>query len=323
MAARVWLMIDSAVDCADVIPAGAGHAPASPSETMPELPASPPLPLPPDAATSADPSFGLLVPEDEPLVPEDAPEEPDEPLLPDDPDPEPEPEPEEPLLLVMSLPLLDPPNAWSTWFEELFELQALEATAGPPPTAATTMKVGASLCRFTSGEGCARGVRCATRCCGTGSFQMHLSSLRPLAVAALLFAWTWARPAAADCTTDTDCFGPTCGSQVCQWTVSGHQCVPAGTDPQGYDGWCTADVNCKCAPQGATCNAAVSHCTFTVPQDAATGGVDAGGTSTSTDTGNSASCAMAPAGGAHGGAIVALAMTAAAALFRRRPRCRR
>ena len=71
--------------------------------------------------------------------------------------------------------------------------------------------------------------------------------------------------AAINCTNDTDCGGNTCGGMVCQWSASGHNCVPAGTDPQGSDGWCTTTANCKCMAQGATC--AAPHCTFTLIQD--------------------------------------------------------
>jgi hypothetical protein len=136
-----------------------------------------------------------------------------------------------------------------------------------------------------------------------------------------------ARPASAQiqCSTDTDCPGATCGSYVCQWTVSGHACVQAGTDLQGYDGWCTIDSNCKCAGQGATC-ASNSHCTFTVPQDAGSSstGTSSGSTSSGTGTGNAAGCSTARGAGRgiapDEGSAVALAGVALAgvALARRR-----
>src|SRR5207244_4425513 len=34
-------------------------------------------------------------------------------------------------------------------------------------------------------------------------------------------------------------------------------------DPQGTDGWCNSNQDCKCAGVGATCNS--PHCTFTLP----------------------------------------------------------
>jgi hypothetical protein len=119
------------------------------------------------------------------------------------------------------------------------------------------------------------------------------------------------------CTTDTDCPGATCGSLVCQWTVAGHACVPAGTDPEGYDGWCTIDSNCKCAGQGATCTSQ-SHCSFTLSQDAgastSSSGSSTGGT---TSTPGAAGCSMKP--GAARGDEYALAIAfAALTLMRRR-----
>ena len=128
-----------------------------------------------------------------------------------------------------------------------------------------------------------------------------------------------ARPASAQiqCNADTDCPGATCGSSVCQWTVSGHACVPAGTDLQGYDGWCTIDSNCKCAGQGATC-ASNSHCTFTVSQDAGASstGTSSGSTSAGTGTGNAAGCSTGRGAGRgparHGDFAVALAGVALA-----------
>jgi hypothetical protein len=150
-------------------------------------------------------------------------------------------------------------------------------------------------------------------------------AIRLLTLAAVPLACAWVRPALADCTTDTDCPGPFCGSEVCQWTVSGHACVPAGTDPQGYDGWCMIDVNCKCAGQGATCDTALGHCTFTVPQDASAGTVDSGGSPATTAT--PASCAVGPAAGRRGrrGGALAFAWSLAAlgAMARRRGRLTR
>lgn len=86
---------------------------------------------------------------------------------------------------------------------------------------------------------------------------------------------------AAACTNDVDCPDPSCGGQVCKWSSSGHNCVAAGTDPAGTDGWCTVDSDCKCFGLGARC--AAPHCTFTKPSDAPDAGADA----TTTDTGTS------------------------------------
>jgi hypothetical protein len=72
------------------------------------------------------------------------------------------------------------------------------------------------------------------------------------------------RAARAACTNDVDCPTAACGGQVCQWPP--HMCVAAGTDPQGSDGWCSQDTDCKCMGEGAKC--AGVHCTFTLPPDA-------------------------------------------------------
>jgi hypothetical protein len=72
------------------------------------------------------------------------------------------------------------------------------------------------------------------------------------------------RLASAACTNDVDCPTALCGGQVCQWGGV-HMCVPAGTDPQGSDGWCTTDTDCKCMGEGARCVS--PHCTFTLPGD--------------------------------------------------------
>jgi hypothetical protein len=82
---------------------------------------------------------------------------------------------------------------------------------------------------------------------------------------AVLLALGLQRSASAQvsCTNDVDCPSSACGGMVCQWGATGHYCVPAGTDPQGQDGWCTATTDCKCASSGATCSGV--HCTFTTP----------------------------------------------------------
>jgi NIMA-interacting peptidyl-prolyl cis-trans isomerase 1 len=146
--------------------------------------------------------------------------------------------------------------------------------------------------------------------------------LRLLALAASLAALTWAVPSRADCNTDIDCPGATCGSPVCQWSVGGHNCVVAGTDPQGFDGECSIDAECKCIGEGATCSAATSHCTFTLPPP----GADAGATSStsgssggSTDT--SPGCAVGrTAAGREDIATIALACGVALVSVRARRR---
>ncbi len=151
-------------------------------------------------------------------------------------------------------------------------------------------------------------------------------------------------PRAAACTNDVDCPTAACGGEVCQWSASGHACVSAGTDPQGSDGWCTADTDCKCMGEGATCVS--PHCTFTLPRDGGSSAADGGGggssssgggyssgggsssgagggssggpaevpdatiSSGSTTTGNSGGCAVGGAGRAPVGGLVALACAA-------------
>jgi hypothetical protein len=155
-------------------------------------------------------------------------------------------------------------------------------------------------------------------------------------LAGLLSAVAWARPGAAACTNDVDCPTATCGGQVCKWATSGHACVAAGTDPQGTDGWCTVDTDCKCKAEGATCVG--TYCTFTLPRDGGASTAEGGGgssssgggggsggpatipdssvTSGTTTPGGSGGCALGGSGSAPGGA--ALALACALALVRRR-----
>ena len=95
-----------------------------------------------------------------------------------------------------------------------------------------------------------------------------MKSIIAFTIAFALLAPSTAR--AATCTNDVDCNdNPNyCGGMVCQWGAA-HTCVAAGTDPQGSDGWCSLDSHCKCMAQGATCNTAVHHCTFTLLVDMA------------------------------------------------------
>ena len=43
-----------------------------------------------------------------------------------------------------------------------------------------------------------------------------------------------------------------CGGKVCDWN-KGMTCQPAGGAPEGQDGWCMKDDDCKCKGEGATC----------------------------------------------------------------------
>lgn len=167
-----------------------------------------------------------------------------------------------------------------------------------------------------------------------------------ICVAAGFSLWATAAEAAIDCTNDVDCAdtgGNVCGGKVCKWSTDGlsHTCVAAGTDAKGADGWCTADTDCKCNAQGATC--AGIQCTFTQPTGVAgaagaagtggTGGaggaVGTGGTSPGTGgsagTGSGSSddggCSVGrvPASGSAG-SLVALVACAGVALRRRRGR---
>jgi hypothetical protein len=73
----------------------------------------------------------------------------------------------------------------------------------------------------------------------------------------------------AACYNDDDCPGSACGGEVCNWTktattpigMKSFYCNAAGTQPDGKDGWCTTDADCKCVSQGAKCIA--PYCTFT------------------------------------------------------------
>lgn len=73
----------------------------------------------------------------------------------------------------------------------------------------------------------------------------------------------------AACYKDTDCPGAACGGEVCNWNKlhpmpEGERlfmCNPAGTSPQGQDGWCVSDADCKCRGLGAVCVA--PYCSFT------------------------------------------------------------
>src|SRR5947209_1641679 len=95
--------------------------------------------------------------------------------------------------------------------------------------------------------------------------------LRHFGVLGLLLAATSvSHVARAACLNDVDCPDTQCGGQVCDWTTLPQTCKPAGTQPQGTDGWCTADTDCKCKSEGATC--VNSQCTRTLPKSAGNGG---------------------------------------------------
>jgi hypothetical protein len=79
----------------------------------------------------------------------------------------------------------------------------------------------------------------------------------------------------ATCVNDDDCIAtPTCGGDVCDYSVQPPVCKPAGGAAKGNDGWCTTSANCKCKGVGATCTGL--YCSFTKASDAPATG--AGGT---------------------------------------------
>ncbi len=126
-----------------------------------------------------------------------------------------------------------------------------------------------------------------------------LRGLTGLLFAGAMFSWlTWAAPAHAACTNDTDCPTTTCGGQVCQWSsATVHDCVAAGTDPQGSDGWCTTSADCKCMGEGATCG--VDHCTFTLPPDGGGAAATDAGTTASSSGGYASSSGAASSSGGY------------------------
>jgi|GEM_PF-2643695 len=106
----------------------------------------------------------------------------------------------------------------------------------------------------------------------------------------------------ATCDHDTECPNTACGGEVCRWTASSHQCVAAGTDSPGSDGWCNSDSECKCKGEGATCNLTTLHCTATLPKAAGKSGCEMSQVATPT------------------GAMLALGLVAFALFLRRRAR---
>jgi hypothetical protein len=163
-------------------------------------------------------------------------------------------------------------------------------------------------------------------------------SLMLLGAVAALFAFEGAARAA--CVNDVDCTtGPSCGGDVCDYSTGTPTCKAAGTQPQGSDGWCAHDSDCKCMGQGATC--AVPYCTFTKPQTGSGGssGTDAGaagsgaagagaagagaaGSATTTDggtkSGSSSGCAVGGSGSGGLATLVGLGLVVAGLARRRR-----
>jgi hypothetical protein len=139
---------------------------------------------------------------------------------------------------------------------------------------------------------------------------------------------------AMGCINDTDCPGAQCGDWVCDWNLpasggTGYTCVPAGTDPEGHDGWCATDSDCKCRSLGATCS--TPHCTFTLPKsgqhdggniDATVHGSSSGGSAEGGASGNFVSggggCAVGAPGAMGDWACASLAGAAVLATRKRR-----
>jgi MYXO-CTERM domain-containing protein len=108
------------------------------------------------------------------------------------------------------------------------------------------------------------------------SMSMDLSALRDLTSPADLAGMT-----PMSCDHDTQCPGAACGGQVCQWPAM--TCVAAGGTAAGVDGWCNTTDDCKCKAEGAVCNQATFHCTFT---ESNVSSVDMGSPMPSTDMGS-------------------------------------
>jgi hypothetical protein len=124
-------------------------------------------------------------------------------------------------------------------------------------------------------------------------------SLLGLALPLVLLTTTLTAVAQVECINDDDCPGAECGGEVCQWLAEGNTCMPPGSMPEGQDGWCETDLDCKCRDQGATCAAA--RCTFVVSRNgsggsggggSSTGGASGGGTVEATGSGDDGGCAL-------------------------------
>ena len=125
---------------------------------------------------------------------------------------------------------------------------------------------------------------------------------------------------AASCNVDTDCTGnAACGGDICDFYTQPPACKPAGGHPNGMDGWCTVDTDCKCHAQGATCTGV--YCSFTVPDGGTTTGTGGSGGSTGSagSSGGGGGCSVA-GGTAVDGSFALAGLGLVTALARRRRR---
>ena len=133
------------------------------------------------------------------------------------------------------------------------------------------------------------------------------------------------------CKNDIDCVAtPGCGGEVCNFGVTPPVCAPAGTGAKGSDGWCTADTDCKCKAQGATCKTV--YCSFTKASDApagaggasggggASGSAGAPGADAGSSSSSSSGCSLA--GGSPAGLSVVAGLGLIGLAIRRRARRR-
>jgi uncharacterized membrane protein YgcG len=129
---------------------------------------------------------------------------------------------------------------------------------------------------------------------GEEPFMKSLVVRRALLPLLTLLLVSFARPVSAqeECINDVDCPGAECGGQVCQWLESGIQCMAAGSQPEGRDGWCTETSDCKCRGEGATC--VPPYCTFVTSRSGSGGAVGSGGAGSGGTSGTSS-------GGTSGG----------------------
>lgn len=149
---------------------------------------------------------------------------------------------------------------------------------------------------------------------------MKWSSFVLTIVAAPALALSWpvaarAQEASTPCVNDIDCTagGTACGTDVCNWNM-GKICVPAASATM-EDNWCggdysttydqaTADMECKCHAQGATC--VNFHCTIWTVDAGSSGAsgasaADSGGPSGTAASGSATSDASTGGGSSGGG----------------------
>jgi hypothetical protein len=120
-----------------------------------------------------------------------------------------------------------------------------------------------------------------------------------LVLAAALFSARAAQATGEHCTNDIDCkTGPSCGGEICDWNKA-MTCQPATASGSGHEGWCTANTDCKCAAQGATCPQSSFQCTKTVDAAGSGGGTGSGGSGSSA-AGSSAAGSSAAGSSAAG-----------------------